>query len=78
MQDFHTNNLIESWHNVLKSVHIKDTRKRRTNLLVHRLLNEVLIDLRKKVTQISLGFNQGEQISRKGNSMIYVELFLTK
>ena len=56
MQDVHANNLIESWHNVLKSVYLKETRKQRTDLLVHRLLNEVLNDLRKKVTQISLGF----------------------
>ena len=36
-------------------MYLKDTRKQRTDLLVCRLLNEVLIDLRKKVTQISLG-----------------------
>ena len=77
MQDVHTNNLIETWHNVLKSVYLKDSRKHRTDLLMHRLLNEVLIDLRKS-PKYRLGFNQGEQISRKGNSMIYLELFLTK
>lgn len=56
MQEVHTNNLIESWHNTLKTVYLKSTRKQRTDMLVYMLLNEVLIDLRKKVTQISLGF----------------------
>lgn len=43
------NNLVESCHNILQSVHLKGTRKQRVDILVNRLLEEVLKDLWIKV-----------------------------
>ena len=58
MQEIHTNNLVESWHNTLKSVYLRGTRKQRTDILVYKLLREVLVDLHWKVVRISVGFQR--------------------
>ena len=49
MLKIHTNNLVESWHNILKIVYLKGTRQQKTDILVYRLLEEVLKNLRIKV-----------------------------
>ena len=58
MLEIHTNNLVESWHNVLKSVYLKSARKERTDILVYRLLREVLVNLRWKVAQVTNGLQR--------------------
>lgn len=49
MEEINTNNLVESWHNKLKTVYLKSARKQRPDFLVYKLLREALIDLRPKV-----------------------------
>ena len=58
MLEIHTNNLVESWHNILKTVYLKGARKQRIDSLVHKLLKEVLVDLRLKFALISNGFQR--------------------
>ena len=58
MQEIHTNNLVESWHNILKSVYLRSARKQRPDLLVYKLLREALMDLRLKVANVLNGFGR--------------------
>ena len=54
--DVHTNNLVESWHNILKSRFLKGARKQRPDMLVHLLLNEAIENIRLKVLLALNGF----------------------
>lgn len=58
MLDIHTNNLVESWHSILKMTYLRGFRKQRTDMLVYRLLREVLPDLRLKISRILRGFER--------------------
>lgn len=58
MLDIHTNNLVESWHNVLKSRYLKGARRQRADMLVHILLDEVLESIRLKVLLALNGFQR--------------------
>lgn len=53
MAEIHTNNLVKSWHNMLKNDYLKRTRKQRPYMLVCRLINQALRDLKLKVNQKS-------------------------
>ncbi|KAI0995090.1 hypothetical protein K3495_g13091, partial [Podosphaera aphanis] len=50
-----TNNLVESWHSILKMNYLRGFRKQRTDMLVYRLLREILPDLRLKVSLVQRG-----------------------
>ena len=81
MLEIHTNNLVESWHNILKSVYLKGTRKQRTDILVYRPLEEVLKDLRIKVALTQNGFlrrrtNLVEQRQQDESNLISDEVAL--
>ena len=54
--EVHTNNLVESWHNILKNVYLKGARKQRPDMLVYRLVEEVLQELRSKIALTLNGF----------------------
>ena len=56
--EIHTNNLVESWHSILKSNYLRGYRRQRTDVLVYRLLREVLPDLRLKIARIIRGFEK--------------------
>ncbi|RKF78177.1 hypothetical protein GcM3_066028 [Golovinomyces cichoracearum] len=56
MLDIHTNNLVESWHNILKSRYLKGARKQRPDMLVHILLDEAIESIKLKVLLALNGF----------------------
>ena len=56
MLDIQTNNYVESWHSTLKWSYLRGARKQRTDILVHKLLNEYLLDVRLKVALVKNGF----------------------
>ena len=56
MLDIHTNNLVESWHNILKTRYLKGSRKQRPDMLVYILLDEALESIRLKVLLALNGF----------------------
>lgn len=58
MVGIQTNNFVESWHSILKMKYLQGFRKQRTDILVYRLLREVLPDLRLKVARILRGFER--------------------
>lgn len=62
MLKIHTYNLVESYHNVLKILYLKRIRNQRFDILVSRLLEEALKDLRIKVA-----FPQNEFLRRRTN-----------
>ena len=81
MLENHTNYLVESWHNILKSVYLKGTRKQRTEILVYRLLEEAQKDLRIKVALTQNGFlrrrtNLVEQRQQDESNLISDEVAL--
>lgn len=57
-----TNNYVESWHNSLKSGYLGNSRKHRTDVLVHLLLHDVLPEFQLKVARVSMGLDR-RQIS---------------
>ena len=56
MMEVHTKNLVESWHNILKNVYLKGSRKQRPDMLAYRLVEEVLHELRSKFALTLNGF----------------------
>lgn len=52
-----TNNYIESWHLLLKRDYLRLMRKQRVDILIHILVDEVELDLRREEVQITLGFD---------------------
>lgn len=45
--EIHTKNLVESWHNTLKNVYLKGARKKRTDILLYTLAEEMLQVIRR-------------------------------
>lgn len=58
----HTINSAESWYNFLKSVYLNGIRKQKIDILVCRLLEEVLKNPRIKFALTQSGVCDGEQI----------------
>ncbi|KAK4694806.1 hypothetical protein P7C70_g8674, partial [Phenoliferia sp. Uapishka_3] len=55
-QSINTNNFIESWHRILKSLYLKLMRRQRDDYLLFLLFDSVLPDYRRMVSRIVLGF----------------------
>ena len=55
IHEIHTYNLVESWHNILKSSFLKGARKQRPDMLVH-LLNVAIESIRLKILLALNGF----------------------
>ncbi|TQS33669.1 hypothetical protein Golomagni_05977 [Golovinomyces magnicellulatus] len=55
MLDIHTNNLVESWHNILKLRFLKGARKQHPDMLVYILLDESIEIIRLKFLLVFTG-----------------------
>lgn len=53
-----TNNLVGSWDTVLKPVYLKGAWIQRIDILIYKLLNTILKDIRGKIITILLGFQR--------------------
>ena len=58
MLNINTNNYVESWHNQLKTGYLRNSRKKRIDVLVHIPLRKVLPDFKLKIGRVCLGLDK--------------------
>lgn len=56
--EIHTNDLVKSWHNILKNLYLNGARKQHTGILVYRLVEEILQEIRRTIALTLNGFKR--------------------